>query len=127
MLCCKSFKVGADPCVCPHFDASHLTERHRVSALHFTIWIFTWQTRRSAPTLNLRINKPYAELTPFYPSKGHISRPKTPPSAMQKVAYYYDVFHAKHLSSFIFAHKALSFSILRGERCFIYLSPDFHL
>lgn len=75
----------------------------------------------------LRINKPYAELTPFYPSKGHISRPKTPPSAMQKVAYYYDVFHAKHLSSFIFAHKALSFSILRGERCFIYLSPDFHL
>lgn len=48
MLCCKSFKVGADPCVRPHFDASHLTERHRVSALHFTIWIFTWQTRRSA-------------------------------------------------------------------------------
>ena len=46
---------------------------------------------------------------------------------MQKVAYYYDVFHAKHLSSFIFAHKALSFSILLGERCFIYLSPDFHL
>ena len=35
----------------------------------------------------LRINKSYAELTPFYPSKGHISRPETRPSAMQKVAY----------------------------------------
>ena len=126
MLCCK-FKVGADTRVCPHFDASHLTERHRVSALHFSSLLFTGQTHGSAPTLNLRINKSYAELTPFYPSKGHISRPETPPSAMQKVAYYYGVFHAKHLSSLIFAHKALSFSILRGERCFIYLSPDFHL
>ena len=87
MLCCKSFKVGADPCVCPHFDASHLTERHRVSALHFSSLLFTGQTHGSAPTLNLRINKSYAELTPFYPSKGHISRPETPPSAMQKVAY----------------------------------------
>ena len=110
--------VGADPCVCPHFDASHLAERHRVSALHFAIWLFTGQTHGSvmhftsllftgqthgsAPTLNgLRINKPQAELTAFYPSKGHISQPKTRPSAMQKVTYTMAFFTQNicHLSS----------------------------
>ena len=35
----------------------------------------------------LRINKSQAGLTAFHPSKGHISRPETRPSAMQKVAY----------------------------------------